>query len=122
MPENVCSRFSIASKNLDSAYLSHHFSWRVTEAIKANEEVDYNITAYDLGVGNDTRVYEHLNAAKQALLAKETELGKLSGDCSYALWVYYDFSKGDGAFNLDSRVMAAFAFLRVDIVFHLNEE
>jgi len=93
----------------------------VIEATKANEKVGYNITTYDLGAGIHARVDHHLNSAKQALLEKETELGNLSGDCSYALWVKYRFSKGDGAFNLSPRLLAAFAFLRVEIIFHLNE-
>ncbi len=122
MTERVFSEFTIASNTLDSAYLSHHFSWPVTEAVTPNDKVNYNITTFDLGVGQHTRVADHLHAAKQALLKKETELIALSCDCHYALWVKYRFPKGEGGFNLSESLLAAFGFLRVEIIFDLQEE
>jgi hypothetical protein len=119
--DSVSSRFSIVSGKLDSVYLSHHFSWPVTETERSNDKIEYHITTFDLGVGHHARVDKHLDAAARALLEKETELSRLSSECHYALWVRYRYSKGDGAFNLSARLLAAFGFLRVEVIFHLNE-
>jgi hypothetical protein len=119
--DSVSSRFSIASGTLESACLSHHFSWPVVEAVRSNDEIDYHVTMYDLGLGRHTRVDKHLDSAIKTLLEKETELGRLSNECHYTLWVHYCFPKGEGAFNLSQRLLAAFAFLRVEVIFHLNE-
>ncbi len=121
MTENVSSAFSITSKTLDADYLSRLFPWPVTEVRKPDDTIDYTITVFDLELGQHTRVDHHLTAAKQSLLKKETDLIVLSYDCNYALWVYYHFPNGQGAFNLSESLLAAFGFLRVGVVFHLKE-
>ena len=121
MTDQVSSRFSIASKKLDSHYLSHHFAWPVTEEVKPNENIDQYIVVYDLQAGQHSRVDFHLEAVKQTLLQKETELSRLMDDCRYTLWIRYRFPSREGAFNLSPYLLSFFSLLRVEIIFHLND-
>ena len=120
MTDQVSSRFSISSKTLDSVFLKHRFSWPVVETADP-EKIDGYITIYDLEAGKHSRVDHHLEAVKLVLLKNETELGKLRDDCQYTLWVRYRFPSREGAFNLSPYLLSFFSFLRIEIIFHLNE-
>ncbi len=100
--------------------MAQRLPWRITEASVPDAKADYYITTFDLGIGQHDRVDHHLAAAKRELLTYETDLDSLCEDCTYALWVYYDFPASEGAFNISRSISAAFGFLRVELIFHLN--
>jgi hypothetical protein len=111
----------IASPRLSAELLAHHLPWKTLETLSpVPNGFDHYATCFDLGVGEHDRVDRHLEAVKDALLAQQRELDALLGECKYALWVYYDFPIDDGAFNLFPSILAAFAFLRVEVIFHLH--
>src|SRR5438477_167303 len=120
MHHSVTSRFSVISAKLASDYLAQRLPWRVTEATAPNDKMEFHVTAFDLGIGEHSRVDDHLAAAKHALLAHETELDSLSGDCKYALWVAYGFPATEGAFNIYPSTSAALTLLQVELIFHLK--
>ncbi len=120
MHHSVTSRFSVTSAKLDSEFLRERFPWRVTETTSPNANLDFHITTFDLGLGEHDRVDNHIAAAKHALLAHETHLDSLSGDCAYALWISYIFPPKEGAFNIYPSISAAFSLLRIELIFHLE--
>lgn len=122
MNQLVTSRFTIASKRLDANYLFHHFSWPVLQSVGPDETIDQYLTFYDLRAGQHTRVDEHLEAVKAALLKKEPELSRLMDDCQYTLWVSYRSSNGTGDFKLSSYLLSFFSLLRMEVIFQLNED
>jgi len=107
---------------LDADDLSHYFQWPITEDVKPNEKIDQNIVIYDLQTGRHSRVDFHLEAVKQALWIKETELCRLMDECRYTLWMRYRFPSREGGFNLSPYLLSFFSMLRVEIIFHLNED
>lgn len=121
MTDQVSNRFSISSKTLDSSYLGRQFPWAITETVEPNGQINQYITVFNLGAGSHPRVDRHLEAVKQILLKKEPELRSITQDCHFGLWIRYRFPSREGAFNLSPDLLAAFAFLRVEIIFHLNE-
>jgi hypothetical protein len=116
----VTSRLSILSSKLDAAFLGEQFPWRVIEATAPNDKLEFFCTLFDLGVGQHDRVDNHLAAVKRAMLAHELNFDVFSGDCKYVLWISYQFPMEEGAFNVYPSVSAAFALLRVELVFRLK--
>ena len=118
----VRSQFVVFSPRLNSEMLTLHLPWKVLETLSPTfKESDHFVTVFDLGTGEHERVDRHLEAAKDAVLAQHRELYALVGDdCHYTLMVYYEFPTGDVSFNLVSPIQAAFAFLRIQVVFHLR--
>ena len=79
-----------------------------------------HIATFDLGEGQHARVDSLLSATLQSLLRNEKELQELAEQCSYTLWVRYQFEPGEAAFNLSESLMANFALLHVELVFQLG--
>ena len=120
MPNTVRSQFSISSPQLDADCFRDVFPWRVLDAKSATEQFPQHITVFDLGIGKHERVDAHLSAVRHELLARANDLDPFTGDCHFALWVYYDFPAAEGAFNLHPSIHAAFAMFRVEVIFHLK--
>ncbi len=122
MNDNVTSVLSVSSKRLNVDLLSHYLPWKIVEATKPNEKVDYFVTVFDLGIGHDDRVDRHLERATEELFKKLIDLEQLLDECKYTLWLRYRFSSIDGgAANIAPVISSRLAHLRIELILHLNE-
>jgi hypothetical protein len=121
MNHRVTSRFSITSPpRLGTEWLSERFPWTVTESRAPDDKVPYHITGFDLAAGEHDRVDSHLTVVKRILLKSEQELSNLSEECSYALWLNYNFPRDSGSINFPVSLQSAFSFMRVEIILRLS--
>jgi hypothetical protein len=119
-PESVSSRFSITSACHDAALLAACLPWKVVESDRPHGRVDFFVTVFDLGLGRDRRVDDHLERATDALFRERDTLERLEAECGYALWVQLRSRAKEVVAAVPERIASRLAYLRVELQLRID--